>query len=350
MRKLFSCNSKNIRNPGVKQSVVFPCIKDSSAGMKTSRLAQNLQTGMLFLALVVSQFAGQPTESSSGKESQQMITAGNSQIFFNVEDGPLSVSKADLAVYVRDAAKAVTAYYGTFPIHKTVINFVPSDDDGIGFGTSTYDDDEDYGVVTINIGENTTRRNLRSSWTLTHELMHLAFPVVSHHKRWLSEGIATYVEPIGRMRIGNLSPEEVWGDLLTNLPKGLPRQGEGGLRSARNFDRIYWGGALYCLLADVEIRQRTNNRVGLEDALRSIAKQGGTAASNWDAEEAVQAGDKGLGISVLHPLYTKMGEQPVSIDVPAYLRKLGVVKSGETVAFDDRAPLAAIRHAIDGSE
>jgi hypothetical protein len=192
--------------------------------MKTSRLAQNLQTGMLFLALVVSQFAGQPTESSSGKESQQMITAGNSQIFFNVEDGPLSVSKADLASYVRDAAKAVTAYYGTFPIHKTVINFVPSDDDGIGFGTSTYDDDEDYGVVTINIGENTTRRNLRSSWTLTHELMHLAFPVVSHHKRWLSEGIATYVEPIGRMRIGNLSPEEVWGDLLTNLPKGLPRQ------------------------------------------------------------------------------------------------------------------------------
>lgn len=321
-----------------------------SPGMKTSRLAQNLQTLMLFIALVVSQFAGQPTQSSIGRDSLQLITAGNSQIFFNVGNGPLSVSKADLASYVRDAARAVTAYYGTFPVHKTVINFVPSDDDGIGLGTSTYNDDEDYGVVTINIGENTTRRNLRSSWTLTHELMHLGFPVVSHNKRWLSEGIATYVEPIGRMRIGNLSPEEVWGDLLTNLPKGLPRQGEGGLRSARSFDRIYWGGALYCLLADVEIRQRTNNRAGLEDALRSIAKQGGTAASNWDAEEAVAAGDKGLGLNVLQPLYTRMGEQPISIDVPTYMRKLGVVKSGETVTFDDRAPLAAIRRAIDGDE
>ena len=343
MRNLFLCNSKNIRNHGSKSLVPRSC-------MKTSRIAQNLQTLMLFVALVVSQFVSQPTQSSIGRESQQVLAVGNSKILFSVQEGPLSVSRADLAVYVKDAARAVTAYYGTFPVHKAVINFVPSDDDGVGLGTSTYDDDEDYGVVTINIGENTTRRDLRNSWTLTHELMHLGFPVVSHHKRWLSEGIATYVEPIGRMRIGNLSSEEVWGDLLDNLPKGLPRRGDGGLRSARNFDRIYWGGALYCLLADVEIRQRTNNRVGLEDALRSIAKQGGTAASDWDAEDAVAAGDKGLGVNVLHPLYTKMGEQPISIDVPAYLRKLGVVKSGETVTFDDRAPLAAIRRAIDGSD
>lgn len=318
--------------------------------MKTSRIAQNLQTLMLFVALVVSQFAAQPTQSSINQDSRQIISVGNSQFFFTVAAGPLSVSKADLALYVRDAARAVAAYYGTFPVRKTMIKFIPSDDDGIGLGTSTYNDEDDYGVVEINVGENTSRRDLRSSWTLTHELMHLGFPVVSHHKRWLSEGIATYAEPIGRMRIGNLSPEEVWGDLLDNLPKGLPRQGDGGLRSARNFDRIYWGGALYCLLADVEIRRRTNNRLGLEDALRSIAKQGGTAASDWDAEDAVAAGDKGLGISVLQPLYTKMGEQPISIDVPLYMRKLGVIKSGGAITFDDRAPLAAIRRAIDGTE
>ncbi len=301
----------------------------------------------LFLALAL-MLVQEPPADAATNGGEQFLTLGGSRLSFIVGHGDLSVSRADLAHYVKDAARAVIAYYGSFPVSKAVIHFVPSDDDGIGLGTSTFNDDEGCGVIVINIGENTTRRQLKESWTLTHELMHLAFPVVSHHSRWLAEGIATYVEPIGRMRIGNISREEVWGDLLHNLHKGLPRQGERGLHFSHNFDRVYWGGALYCLLADVEIRQKTKNRLGLEDALRSIAKQGGTAASDWDAEEAVHAGDKGLGVDVLHNLYTKMADKPVSIDVVAYLRKLGVVKSGSSVRFDETAPLSAVRRAIDG--
>lgn len=301
----------------------------------------------LSLALTLA-FVQVPTTDASTGNSEQFLTIGGSHLSFIVGHGNLSVSKADLAHYVRDAARAVIAYYGSFPVSKAVIHFVPSDDDGIGLGTSTFNDNEGCGVIVINIGESTTKRQLKNSWTLTHELMHLAFPVVSHHTRWLAEGIATYVEPIGRMRIGNISKEEVWGDLLHNLHKGLPRQGERGLHFSHNYDRVYWGGALFCLLADVEIRQKTKNRLGLEDALRSIAKQGGTAASDWDAEDAVAAGDKGVGVDVLHNLYTKMADKPVSIDVVAYLRKLGVVKSGSSVRFDETAPLSSVRRAIDG--
>jgi len=287
---------------------------------------------------------------AAAKETPHVLVVGGSQFYISIGEGELTVSRADLTNYAREAARAVIAYYGHFPVKHIMINFVPTDDDCIGYGTSTYNDDQQTGVVTVEVGQGTTRRALRSSWTLTHELMHLAFPVVSHHERWLAEGIATYVEPIGRMRIGNLSREEVWGDLLNNLPKGLPRRGERGLHFARNFDRVYWGGALYCLLADVEIRQRTNNRLGLEDALRSIAKQGGTAASDWEARDAVNAGDKGIGLDVLTSLYTKMGQQPVYVDVPSYLRKLGVVKAVTGVRFDEKAPLAATRRAIDGIE
>lgn len=293
---------------------------------------------------------GAGVASASAREAAQLIVVGGSQFYITIGPGDLSVSRADLANYAKEAARAVIAYYGNFPVKRIMINFVPTDDDCIGYGSSTYNDDQQTGIVTVEVGKGTTRRNLRSSWTLTHELMHLAFPVVSHHERWLAEGIATYIEPIGRMRIGNLSREEVWGDLLNNLPKGLPRRGERGLHFSRNFDRVYWGGALYCLLADVEIRRRTNNRLGLEDALRSIAKQGGTAASDWEAQDAVKAGDKGIGLDVLTNLYAKMGDQPVYVDVPSYLRKLGVVKSGTGIRFDDKAPLAAIRRAIDGIE
>jgi len=285
---------------------------------------------------------------AEAKDPPLTLVVGGSQFIISIADGELDVSRADLIHYAKDAARAVIAYYGYFPVKRTLINFVPTDEDGIGYGTSTFNDNHGLGIVTVEVRKGTTRRKLKNSWTLTHELMHLAFPVVSKHERWLAEGIATYVEPIGRMRIGNLSREEVWGDLLKNLPKGLPRKGEKGLHFSRNFDRVYWGGALYCLLADVEIRQRTNNRLGLEDALRSIAKQGGTAASDWEAQDAVEAGDRGIGLDVLTNLYSKMGDQAVSIDVGSYLRKLGVVKAGTGVRFDDKAPLAAIRKAIDG--
>jgi len=30
----------------------------------------------------------------------------------------------------------------------------------------------------------------------------------------------------------------------------------------------YWGGALFCLQADLEVRKRTGNAKGLQDALR----------------------------------------------------------------------------------
>ena len=298
------------------------------------------------LALILVQVPG--TDAAIGKESMQVISIEGCHLYYTIGTGDLSVGRAALAQYVRDAARAVIAYYGYFPVSKVVIHFELTDDDGVGYGSSTFNDDKGTGEVDINIGESTTRSQLKESWTLTHELMHLGFPVVSHHARWLAEGIATYVEPIGRMRIGNISKEEVWGDLLRNLHKGLPRQGERGLHSSRSFDRVYWGGALFCLLADVEIRQRTKNHLGLEDALRSIAKQGGTAASNWDAEEAIIAGDKGLGVTVLRSLYTTMADKPVSIDVVAYLRKLGVEKAGSSVRFNDSAPLAAVRRAIDG--
>ena len=47
----------------------------------------------------------------------------------------------------------------------------------------------------------------------------------------------------------------------------VTRQGGGfGLDNTHTWGRTYWGGAMFCLLADVEIRRRTHNRRGLQDA------------------------------------------------------------------------------------
>lgn len=276
------------------------------------------------------------------------LLVGKSQIHVNV-DGRLNISQVELRRYIEDASRAVVKYYGRFPVAQTVINVTATSGDSVGFATATYDDDAECGVIDINIGRNVDRDTLETSWTLTHEMLHLAFPVVHHNRRWLAEGIATYAEPIGRLRTGKLSAEEVWGDLVDNCPTGLPAQGAPGLNNNGSWGSTYWGGALFCLLADVEIRKQTNNRFGLEHALRAITDSGGSAASDWTAEQAIVAGDRALGLRVLQDLYARMAMRPGYVDLPSLWQELGVKRVGGTVKLVDNAPLAHIRKAIESS-
>jgi hypothetical protein len=196
------------------------------------------------------------------------------------------------------------------------------------------------------VGRSATEADLARDWVLTHEMIHTGFPNMPRTQRWLEEGIATYVEPIARARAGTLSDEEVWKGLVDGLPKGMPRPGDPGLDEARTWGSTYWGGALFCLLADLQIRERTGNRRSLDDALRGINAGGGSIAVRWPLRRALDAGDRATGTRVLRDLYGKMGEAPMRVDLDDLWRRLGVVADGRDVRFDDRAPLAAVRRSI----
>src|SRR5258708_33585929 len=102
--------------------------------------------------------------------------------------------------------------------------------------------------------------------------------------------------------------------------------------------RTYWGGALFCLLADVEIRRQTNNAKGLEHALRGILDAGGDIREDWNLQDALGAGDHAGGVSVLQPLYARMKDKPVvSVDLASLWSQLGVQSDGANVRFDDNA-------------
>ena len=103
----------------------------------------------------------------------------------------------------------------------------------------------------------------------------MAFPSVSRQHHWIEEGLATYVEPIARAQAGSLRAERVWADMVRDMPQGQPGPGDRGLDHTRNWGRTYWGGAVFCLLADVQFRARTGNRRGLQHALRGILAAGG---------------------------------------------------------------------------
>jgi hypothetical protein len=181
---------------------------------------------------------------------------------------------------------------------------------------------------------------------LTHEFIHLALPQLADQHDWLQEGAATYVEPIARARAGQLLPERVWAEFVLEMPNGLPGPNDHGLDNTRTWARTYWGGALFCLLADIEIRKRTDNHVGLQDALRAILEDGGTLDSRWLITDALRTGDRATGVTVLSELYQQWRAAPVQVDLPKLWQDLGVIPQGRRAVLTDNAPLAGIRNAI----
>jgi hypothetical protein len=111
--------------------------------------------------------------------------------------------------------------------------------------------------------------------------------------------------------------------------------------------RTYWGGALFCFVADVEIRKQTKNKKGLEDALRGILEAGGDIRDDWEIEKAFQIGDRATGVGVLAKLYSEWKANPVLVDMTGFWGSLGVeVRDGKVVLRDD-ASGSAIRRAIE---
>ena len=163
---------------------------------------------------------------------------------------------------------------------------------------------------------------------------------------WAHEGVATYVEPIARAQMGLIPVDEVWRQLVVGLPQGQPRNGDKGLDGTPTWGRTYWGGAMYFLIADVEIRRRTGNRRGLQHVLRRTVEEGGNITAGWTVERFNAVAARATGTSVLAELYACMKDAPRVVKLPALWRDLGVMRAARRIYYDDKAPLANIRRAI----
>jgi len=280
-------------------------------------------------------------------EMTSSLLIGNARIDIRIESGTLRIPTKDIVCWVKSAAESVTAYYGHFPIPQVLIRITPFKGNGVHSGM-TFGDQR--ARILIRVGNETSPAEFAIDWMLTHEMVHLAFPSVDEKHHWIEEGLATYVEPIARIRAGNLKAEQMWFDLVRDMPQGLPQAGDRGLDHTHTWGRTYWGGALFCLLADVEIRRQTNNEKGLEHALRGILDAGGDIRKEWNLEDALRIGDRAVGVNVLEPLYTRMKDNPVNVDLGSLWTQLGVQSDGAGVRFDDNATLAAVRRAITTRE
>jgi hypothetical protein len=273
--------------------------------------------------------------------AEEIIVPGGT-ISVELARDPGALDRAAMLEWVRESANAVAAWYGRFPAARTRLVVTPKPGRGVSGGRSWA---HDGGLIRIRVGEATTRAGFARDWVLVHEMTHLALPSLPEAHEWLEEGIATYVEPLARAQAGDLSAEAVWAGFVRGMPNGLPQPGDRGLDHTHTWGRTYWGGALFCLLADLEIRRRTENRRNLQDALRAILAHGNMETSS-EIMPLLEIGDRAVGVAVLSELYARQKDRPDSTDLDALWRKMGIGTNGERIQFDESAPEAGLRRAM----
>jgi len=276
-------------------------------------------------------------------ETEFAFDIAGSRISVEIRDHVLRGKKDMLLDWVLYSSNTVHQYYGRFPVRSVAIELQVTDGKAVRFGQAFGGNSPSLRIV---VGENVTPEMLRKDWILVHEMVHLAMADVPQSQRWLLEGLATYVESIARAQRGHLSEEFVWNGFINRMPQGLPKNGDRGLDQTPTWGRTYWGGAIFCMLADIEIRKLSDNRKSLRDALRGALDAGLSMHSSATAIQVFEAGDEAIGMAVLVPLYQKMKADPYPIDLDALWESLGVALQDEQVIYDDDAPMAHVRKSL----
>lgn len=269
---------------------------------------------------------------------------GDSKFTLFYDPAKFKLPERAIDEWVLRSARATAAFYGRFPAKDVAIALQPGRGSDIMEGEATYDPKPRIRLV---LGREMRPERLKHDSTLVHEMAHLGFPDMDDAHLWLHEGLATYVEYVARAQAREIAPAQMWGRLTRIMQQGLPAESESrGLDRTRDEDRRYYGGALFWLTADIEIRKRTNNARGVQDAIRAIFNAGGSLAIDSTPEEVMKQGDEALGVTVLSELFPTWRKTAVSPDLESLWRALGITPDGPATRLANTAPLAEIRRAI----
>jgi hypothetical protein len=185
------------------------------------------------------------------------------------------------------AAAAVADLYQGFPVLRAQALIVPAPGRDVGFGNAAQGGGNSVALL---LGTQATTEDLRDDWVAVHELLHLGMPMVDDTARWLSEGMATYYEPVLRARAGLITPDRAWAILHDGFQRGASRGGGRTLTDeSRDMDetraywRVYWAGAAIALIADVTLRQ--HGAPTLDAQMRAIRACCLDTPRRWSAED-----------------------------------------------------------------
>lgn len=259
-------------------------------------------------------------------------------------DGKLALTPDTLADWVSSRAQAVADFYRGFPAARATVFVIPMPGRrDVAFGKLL---PESAPGVALLVGSEAGSDALADDWVLVHELFHIGVPSFSREGKWFDEGLATYFEPLIRVRAGFWDEKSAWQSFALDMPRGAHALTRTGLEHVRNYPGIYWGGAIYCLLADVQARAQSGGELGLEDGIRKVFAAGGRSWEVWPLSKTLRTADESYREPLLLPLAERYADAPAALDLDALFTSLGVERRASGFTLTDDAPLAWVRRAI----
>ena len=286
----------------------------------------------------------QASYAAFGDFTETVVEEGEARIYLEVPRGALNVDPRAVQAWVQRAVSGVARYYGRFPLPRVTILVIPVAGPRILFGSAL---GNGGAAIQVLVGRDTPEHRFAHDWILTHETVHLGFPNLGPGHEWMEEGLATYLEPIIRARQGIRSEAELWRELQEGFAQGTLTDQEPGYEASQTWAHVYWGGALFFFLADLEIRVRTGSERNLSHALRGILDDGGDIRTHRPIPLLLRAADEATGVGVLSDLYQSLGaSNSKRVDVDRLLKDLGVLGSDASLRLDAEAEKAWLRREL----
>jgi M61 glycyl aminopeptidase len=256
--------------------------------------------------------------------------------------------------WVRDTALTVNLAYGRFPNPNASVVLLPTDSawsqgDAVTFGRVVRDGGE---TVELFINPERPIDEFYDSWTATHEFSHLMMPYVSEEYRWISEGFASYYQNVLMARAGRYTEQRAWLKLRQGFERGRQSRPEMSLNEAAREGwrgatmKIYWSGAVIALMADAELRQRSNGEESLDTVLGRLQACCLPSDHSWSGTEFFTKLDTLIEEPLFMRLYRRYANTTGFPEVQPLLDDLGVDFVSGDVQLRNKAELTDVRIAI----
>lgn len=255
--------------------------------------------------------------------------------------------------WVQATATDVSLAYGYFPNPSPQVLVVPvtsgRSSGPVPFGRVIRDGGE---TVELFVNPSMPQDEFLVDWTATHEFSHLMVPYLHSEFHWISEGFAQYYQNVLLTRAGAYEPQEAWQKIYAGLERGRKSRPElspneaasGSVRSARM--KVYWSGAALALMADVNLRERSDGTETLDTVLRRFQECCLPSQDVWTGPEFLTKLDSLAGAPVFMPLYRRYADTAGFPDTSEYFERLGLRVSNDKVRIRRNAELQEMRDAI----
>ena len=275
------------------------------------------------------------------------IPAPGTQLRATIMPGFSDHARAQIAAWLERSAAIASLPGGVFPVPDAQVIVVPTSLSSfpIHFGHTGR---SGGASIVLFVPTDVEQVRLQDDWIAIHEFSHLWHPFIRREDAWLSEGLATYLQEVLRVRAGLLPAELAWQRLYEGAELGRDsartlQEETRRMPFEHNYQRVYWAGAAIALMLDVELRQRSQGAVSLPQLLARLRSDARLFSRAVSAEELLRELDRLSGLPLCEALAARHvhGTLP---DLDGLYQQLGIrVQAG---AEHVSAPLTWVRDAI----